>query len=136
VVPGQRRSREKLYDHDDIILLDPTMAASHDDSHKPLSPLQEKPSCPIDLPDTKRHKLLEKSKSLAADLHPPHASMLSSVDRTRSVGEIELPSMKKRTKPTTLHNYRTKKILEDRLVHSDIMVWCVYVCGGTLLLHS
>ena len=130
VVPGQRRSREQLYDPDDIILLDPSRAASLDDSnlHKPMSPLQEKPPCPIELPpDFHKEKLSQKSKSLIPtdqDLIPPSLSL---ADRTRSVGDIELPSMKKRTKPIALHNYRTKKILEDRLINSSVKVWCLCV---------
>ena len=132
VVPGQRRSREQLYDPDDIILLDPSRAAAVDNSntHKPMSPLQEKPPCPIELPpDFHKEKLSQKSKSLIptdADLIPPSVSL---AERTRSMGDIELPSMKKRTKPIALHNYRTKKILEDRLINSNIKV--CYVCACT-----
>lgn len=48
-------------------------------------------------------------------------------DRARSVGDIELPSMKRRTKPVTLHNYRNKKLLEDRLVNSSVQVSSVHV---------
>ena len=120
VVPGQRRSREQLYDPDDIILLDPSKAATHDDNHKPMSPLQEKPPLPLELPPNfNRQKLLEKSKSLAI-MKEQHS--IAPLDRARSVGDIELPSMKKRTKPVTLHNYRTKKVLEDRLINTNIKV--------------
>lgn len=123
VVPGQRRSREQLYDHDDIILLDPTIGASQNDSNKKL---QEKlPILPVELPpDINRHKLLDKSKSIAAVSHLPHVP-LSAVDRTKSMGDIELPSMKRRTKPKALCNYWTKKVVEDRLVNTNIKVWCV-----------
>lgn len=123
VVPGQRRSREQLYDHDDIILLDPSKAVSADDTTKPISPLQQiPPRCPIELPpEISKEKLSQKSKSLAPDnMELPYT--LPPSDRTRSMGDIELPSMKKRTKPVTLHNYRTKRLLEDRLVTSSIMV--------------
>ena len=130
VVPGQRRSREQLYDPDDIILLDPSRAAaSLDDSnlHKPMSPVQEKPPCPIELPpDFHKEKLSQKSKSLIPtdddNIIPPSLSL---TERTRSMGDIELPSMQKRTKPITLHNYRTKKLLEDRLINSNVKVWCL-----------
>lgn len=127
VVPGQRRSREQLYGPDDIILLDPTKAASADDtSIKPMSPLEEKPHRPLELPpDFNKSKLLEKSKSLAIveeglPLLPPQPP-----DRTRSVGDIELPSMQKRSKPKALHNYRSKRVLEDRLVNTNVKVLCV-----------
>ena len=121
-MPGQRRSREQLYDHDDIILLDPSKAVSADDTTKPISPLQQiPPRCPIELPpEISQEKLSQKSKSLAPDAELPYT--LPPSDRTRSMGDIELPSMNKRTKPVTLHNYRTKRLLEDRLVTSSIMV--------------
>lgn len=136
VVPGQRRSREQLYDPDDIILLDPSKAVSVEDtSNKPLSPLQEKPRCPIELPpDFDKKRLIEKSKSLAVveeDVLLPFT--LPPSDRTRSVGDIELPSMKKRTKPIALHNYRTKKLLEDRLVNTNVKVClCLCMCSYTV----
>ena len=127
VVPGQRRSREQLYDPDDIILLDPSKATSSDDPNlrKLMSPLQEKPS-PIELPpEYNKERLLKKSKSLIPtdeDLLPILPHTLSHSDRTKSMGDIKLPSMQKRTKPIPLHNYRTKKLLEDRLINSDVQV--------------
>ena len=135
MVPGQRRSREQLYDHDDIILLDPSKAASADDSTKPISPLQQKPPrCPIELPpDINKDKLNQKSKSLApsVDRELPYNLPGSEITR-RSEGAIVLPSMKKRTKPITLHNYRTKRLFEDRLVNTSIKVaqMCACMKGG------
>ena len=128
VMPGQRRSREQLYDPDDIILLDPSKATSSDgpNLHKPMPLLQERPS-PIELPpEYKKEYLLKKSKSLIPsdkNLLPILPHTLSPSDRTKSMGDIQLPSMQKRTKPITLHNYRTNKLLEDHLINSDIQVY-------------
>lgn len=124
MVPGQRRSREQLYDHDDIILLDPSKAVSADDSTKPISPLQGKaPRCPIELPpDINKEKLFQKSMSLAPKVDLPYSLPPGSDLGRRSDGAIQLPSMAKRSKPVTLHNYRTKRLLEDRLVNASIKV--------------
>jgi len=114
VVPRERRSKEMLYEPDDIILLD---SAKRNVDTSPAN--QEKLFCPIELPpEISKQRLAQKSMSLVPEGH----SFLSAEDRTKSLGDIELPSMKKRAKPVPIHNYRSGKILEDRLINEDVMV--------------
>jgi len=116
VVPRERRSKEMLYEPDDIILLDSAKKNAGPNVN------EEKLFCPIDLPpEISKQRLAQKSMSLVPE---GHSLLSSSEERTKfkSLDNIELPSMKKRSKPVAIHNYRSGKILEDRLINAEIMV--------------
>ena len=118
VVPRERRSKEMLYEPDDIILLD---SVKRNIDADPVEG-EEKLFCPIELPpNISKQRLVQKSMSLVPEGHSLHSAPEERA-KPKSMGDIELPSMKKRAKPVAIHNYRSGKILEDRLINAKIMV--------------
>jgi len=120
VVPRERRSKERLYEPDDIILLDSAKRSAD----ACLTKGEEKLFCPIQLPpEITQERLTQKSMSLVPEGH----SLMSTPEeraKFKSMGDIELPSMKKRAKPVAIHNYRSQKVLEDRLINENTTVGC------------